>query len=247
MKYLITIACFLAVLTLVTIFIISPTAPPEKNNVVVKVNNNNITSSMLERSEKNRPSYHENREEFINSVVVEQLLIQQAKKQKIDQEPEFREAIKNYYEQSLIKILLERKNQSLDDTVSEEEIDQFLDYFGKTITFTIAQGSGTLAKPEIKWDDAGTETELFDNLSTIMQSLVVGLESGAERTFFDTGNEWFAIRVDSISGKTSGDSANVPRETIRSIIATHKREQKLYSWINGLVTDADISIHEDNR
>ena len=74
---------------------------------------------MLAESEKNRPSHHENRQEFLKSVVVEQLLIQEAKRQKIDQEPQFREAIKNHYEQSLVKILLERKNQSLDETVTE--------------------------------------------------------------------------------------------------------------------------------
>ncbi len=247
MKYLLTIVCFLALLSLVTIFIIAPSPSPEKGSVVVKVNDNRITSGMLAESEKNRPSHHENRQEFLKSVVVEQLLIQEAKRQKIDQEPQFREAIKNHYEQSLVKILLERKNQMLDETVSDEEIDRYLSYFGKTVTFTIAQGSGSQAAPDVEWEAGSTKTERFDDLSTTLQPLLVGLQPGGTTTFFDTGNEWFAIRLENLTDTPSGDLTNIPREMVRSIITTHKREQKLYGWINSLVSSADISIYEDSE
>ena len=247
MKYLITIACFLAALSLVTIFIILPSSPPEEKSVVIKVNNSSITSSMLEKSEKDRPSYHENRLEFLNSVVIEQLLLQEAQKQKIDQEPQFRDAIKNYYEQSLIKILIERQNQSIDDKVTEKEIDLFLGYFGKTVTFTIAQGTGNQITPEIDWSTGSTKTELFDDLSSTMQPLVAGLQPGNTRAVFDTGNEWFAIRVDNLAGNSEPGITIMPREMVRTILTTHKREQQLNSWINRLVSNADISINEDKN
>lgn len=247
MKYLISIACFLALLSLVTIFIISPSPSPEEKSVVMKVNDSSITSSMLEKSEKGRSSHHENRQEFLNSVVIEQLLLQEAQLQKIDQEPEFREAIKEYYEQSLIKILLERHNQSIDDTVAEEEIDLFLSYFGKTLTFTIAQGTGSQVTPEIDWSAGITKTERFADLSSTMQPLLVGLQPGDTRAVFDTGNEWFAIRVDTVAGDTSPDTTTIPREAVKAIITTNKREQQLNSWINELVSKADISIKEDKQ
>ena len=247
MKYLITIACFLAALSLVTIFIILPSSPPEEKSVVIKVNNSSITSSMLEKSEKDRPSYHENRLEFLNSVVIEQLLLQEAQKQKIDQEPQFRDAIKNYYEQSLIKILIERQNQSIDDKVTEKEIDLFLGYFGKTVTFTIAQGTGNQITPEIDWSTGSTKTELFDDLSSTMQPLVAGLQPGNTRAVFDTGNEWFAIRVDNLAGNSEPGITIMPREMVRTILTTHKREQQLNSWINKLVSNADILITEDKN
>jgi len=247
MKYLITIGCFLAVLSLVTIYIIAPSPAPDEKSVVLKVNDSTITSSMLEKSEKNRPSHHENREEFINSVVIEQLLLQEAQRQKIDQEPAFREAIKTYYEQSLIKILLERQDQSIDDTVSEEEIDLFLSYFGKTITFSIAQGTGDHIAPEIDWSASNTQKERFGDLSTTMQPLLVGLQPGDTRAVFDTGNEWFAVRVENITQESKSDPKTMPRETARSIIRAEKREQQLNSWINKMVSGADISIKEDNN
>ncbi len=247
MKYLISIACFLALLSLVTIFIISPSPSPEEKSVVMKVNDSSITSSMLEKSEKGRSSHHENRREFLNSVVIEQLLLQEAQLQKIDQEPQFREAIKEYYEQSLIKILLERHNQSIDDTVTEQEIDLFLSYFGKMLTFTITQGTGSQVTPEIDWSAGTTKTERFDDLSSTMQPLLVGLQPGETRAVFDTGNEWFAIRVDNVAGDTSPETATIPRETVKSIITTTKREQQLNSWINELVSKADISIKEDKQ
>ncbi len=247
MKYLIIIVCFLAALSLVTVFIILPSSPPEEKNVVIKVNNSSITSSMLERSEKDRPSYHENRLEFLNSVVIEQLLLQEAQKQKIDQEPEFRDAIKNYYEQSLIKILLERQNGSIDDNVSEEEVDLFLGYFGKTITFTIAQGTGNQITPEIDWSAGSTKTERFDDLSSTMQPLLAGLQPGSTRAVFETGNEWFAVRVENLTGNAPPGNTPIPREMAQSILSTYKREQHLNSWINKLVSNADISINEDKN
>lgn len=247
MKYLITIICFLAALSLVTILFLLPSSSPDTKDVVVTINNSSITNSMIEESEKQRSSHHEDHAEFINSVVIEQLLLQEAQKQKIDQEPEFREALKDYYEQSLIKILLERQNSEIDDQVNDEDIDLFLGYSGKTITFTIAQGTGNKITPEIDWEISETKTELFDDLSTTMQPLLAGLQPGETRAVFDTGNEWFAIRVETITGQSNPDNMTMPRDMARSIIARHKREQQLNNWINNLVSNADISINEDNK
>ena len=45
----------------------------------------------------------------------------------IDQEEDFRHSIQNFYEQSLTKILLERKYDSFESNPSRQEIDRFLE------------------------------------------------------------------------------------------------------------------------
>jgi len=245
MKYLIVIGCIIGVFSLAAIVSIWPEKQIEDEDVVITVNNLKITRNMLDTSEQGRSSHHANREDYLNSVIVEQILIQEAQKQNIDKEPAFRQSLKNYYEQSLVNILLERQNQTVDVTVSDEEIDSFISYFGKTITFTVAQGSGESITPEIDWADSTTSTVLFDDLSSTLQPIIAGLQPGNTRTVFDTGNEWFAVKVESIEGTTSAAVETIPKDMIRKIIATHKREQQLNAWINRLIAEANISIKEE--
>ena len=241
MKYLATILGIILLLTIATLAIIWPEKQPAKEDIVMTVNDYTFTSAMLAQSEKQRSSHHESWKDFLDSIAIEQVLIQEAQRQKIDREPAFRQSIKNYYEQSLVKILLDRQNHVIDAGVSEQEIDSFLSYSGRTITFTIAQGEGTTT-PEVDWSNGKTSTELFDNLSSTLQPVLAGLKPGNTRAVYDTGNEWYAARVDDVSGSPSSDTASIPRETIRSIIENHKREQQLNQWISRLITDADISI-----
>jgi len=241
MKYLAAILGIILLLTIVTLAIIWPEKRPTKEDIVMTVNDYTFTSAMLEQSEKQRSSQHESWQDFLDSIAIEQVLIQEAQRQKIDREPAFRESIKNYYEQSLVKILLDRQNQAIDAEVSEEEIDLFLSYSGKTITFDIAQGEGTIT-PEVDWSKGTTSTELFDNLSSTLQPILAGLMPGNVRTVYDTGNEWFAVKVNEISDSPTSNASSTSRETIRLLTKNHKREQQLNQWISRLITDADISI-----
>lgn len=245
MKYIITIFAIIAVFSVATVVIIWPEREPDEKDVVMTVNNHKVTATMIEQSQRHQASHHESRDDFLNSVAVEQVLIQEAQRQKIDNEPAFRDAIKNFYEQSLIKILLERKHQNIDDSVSDEQIDMFIANFGKKFTFSIIEGSGPPETSGLDWNQSRKSTELFDNLSTTLQPVLATMKPGESRAIFDTGNEWLGIRVDAVSGTTVEDIP-VPREMVRKIIATYKRQQQLNSWVNKLMADANISIKKEH-
>ncbi len=112
---------------------------------------------------------------------------------------------------------------------------------------TGAQGTGNQITPEIDWSAGSTKTERFDDLSSTMQPLLAGLQPGDTRAVFETGNEWFAVRVDNLTGNAPPGNTTIPREMAQSILSTYKREQHLNSWINKLVSNADISINEDKN
>jgi len=245
MKYLITIISLICALSLATLVIIWPNDSPDEKDVVLTVNDSKMTSTMIEKSKNRRSSHHEGATEFLNSIIIEQLLIQEAQRQKIDQEAEFRDAIKIFYEQSLIKVLLDRKNKQIGDDVSDTEVDAFFSYFGKAITFSIAQGSGTRINPEIDWGISTTQTKLFDDLSMTLQPILVGLQPGNTRTVYDTDNEWFAVRVDDITEGNSHEEPDITREKVQSVIASHKRGQQLNMWVNTLISDANISMKKE--
>lgn len=243
MNYLLTILLIVITLSCGTFFILWPDKAPPENEIVMTVNNQSITEEMINESQRHLPSHHSDEQDFLQSVAIKQVLLQEAKKQNIHKEKAFKEAIKNYYEESLVKILIDRQHQSINDEVTQEEIDTFLNTFGKTITFSKAQGRERSSNPEIDWANSSQITELFDNLSSTLQPVVAGLLPGNTKAVFDTGNEWFAIRVDKIDGETSTE-ALPPKEMIINLIAMHKRQQQLNAWINRLVTNSEILIKE---
>ena len=247
MKYIITIIGIIVVFSIAAITIMWPDNEPEDKDVVMTVNNLKVTDDMIESFKRHQSSHHGNLEEFLNSIAIEQILIQEAQRQKIDSEPAFREAIKTFYEQSLIKVLVDRQNEKLDDSVSDEEIDDYLSCFGKTFSFSRTQGKGPISSPELDWSGAEKNSSLFDELSSTLQPVLAGLAPGESRTIFDTGNDWYAVRVDSISEETSQTAPTIPREMVRKIIADYKRQQKINSWINTLIANAKITIRKETE
>ncbi len=245
MKYISTILAIIILFSITTVIIIWPEREPADKDVVMTVNNSKVTNTMLENSRKHQASHHETHNDFLNSVALKQVLIQEAQRQKIDKEPAFREAIRNFYEQSLIKVLLERKNQTVDDHVSDREVTAFMANFGKTFTFLTINGSGHPDTSQIDWSKGRKITERFDNLSTTLQPVLANLEPGNSLSVFDTGNEWLGIRVEKITGTTNKKVAISP-EMVRKIIATYKRQQHVNSWVNTLMADAKISIKKEN-
>ena len=246
MKYLISIICLLLAVTILTVVVLWPQHPTSPDDVVLTVNDSQITLDMIEKTKIERASHHDDRSALINSVIVEHLLIQEAQRQKIDEEPEFREAIKTFYEQSLIKILLDRRAAQINNGVTEQEVDTFLSYLGKPITFSTVRGSGTVIDT-IDWSKSRRNTVLFDDLSSTMQPLLAGLEPGKSRTIFDTGNEWFAVRVEEIGPLEQEEKSDLSRERVRSMIAASKRDEQLNSWVNSLLLEANISIKTDQE
>lgn len=67
------------------------------------------------------------RSEFINDLILTQLLIQEAKKRQLDGRERFRQTIQRYWESTLIRDLLAEKEEQLraSTIVSQEEIEQY--------------------------------------------------------------------------------------------------------------------------
>lgn len=65
----------------------------------------------------------ENRAKFLENLIQTQLLIQEAKKQKLDEREAFRQTIERYWQSTLIRDLLAQKGEELKKTtvVTEEE------------------------------------------------------------------------------------------------------------------------------
>ena len=244
MKYLVIILTIILAITAATFLFIWPDQPKVKKDVLVTINGHDITRSDIQE-EGAMGSHHESSGDFLNTVINKQLLIQEAQRQSIDQEPSFRKELKDYYEQSLIKVLMERKDASLQVQVSDGEVENFLDSFGKTYTFMLLKTREPLTADFLKKNGA-LHSALFEDLSENLQLILAGLKPGEMAMEFETGNENSAILLEKIEG-TGNRSSLISPEKARKILEEHKKRQLITNWINDLRRNASVTLHQQKE
>jgi len=121
-RYLFTLAIFL----LGIILGCQPTG--QKKDVVARVNDYEITKDKFEQEFKDSiyggVDTLESRQKFLDSLIDRKLILQDAQRQGLDKKEGFLNMIERFWEQSLLKIALDKKTQEIDSStmVSEEEM-----------------------------------------------------------------------------------------------------------------------------
>ena len=102
--------------------------------VVAQINKYKMTADDLRYELGNVPydnmellGTKEGRQEYIDSLVDKELLLQEAQHQGLDREKDFMKSIESYWEQTLLKLLLERKSKEISGLVHvyDNEIDRY--------------------------------------------------------------------------------------------------------------------------
>ncbi len=244
MKYLRIVFAIVLMITIATLFYMWPNRPLEKKDVLVTINGHDVSRNDIQ-ADGFSGSYHQTGAEFLDSVITKEILINEAQKQNIDKEAKFRKELKEYYEQALIKILMERENASIQVKVSDQEVENYLNCYGKTYTFLLLKSSAPPSLSDLK-KEGTPHSGRFEDLSESLQLALAGLKPGERTMEFETGNENYAILLEKIEGTTDKNIA-VGKEQARKILEEHKRRQKINSWIAGLRKRASITIHKVDK
>ena len=107
--------------------------PSDKSDIVVRVNDRNITADefryALGESYKKgiAPLTEAAKGDLLDQMIKKELLIQEAKRRNLDQDEDFRRTIETYWEQTLIRNLIDRAGEELSGKiyVSKEDIADF--------------------------------------------------------------------------------------------------------------------------
>jgi hypothetical protein len=102
------------------------TCPAEKNrDVLARINNYEITKEEFEEEFKasgfSRFDTDESRKEFLDSLIDQKLILQEAQQKGLDKELGFLKAIERFWEQSLLKIALDKKTKEIAGSVSVKD------------------------------------------------------------------------------------------------------------------------------
>ena len=210
-----------------------------REDIALSINGQNVTMNEFNRLSANRPPYLDDEDDFINSLVTRKLLILEAKNLELDKGENFRWSIQNFYEQSLIKALMDIKFDSLDVRIEEEELDQYADLLQKSFLLTRFNFQNLAEANAIAGE--GEEIQIpFAELSYDMRARLLGLQEGETTEPVKTLSGYDVFRIGRI--ETMPDETPVSREEIRTMLREYKLEKEVNDWIAGLRDSADIKF-----
>lgn len=213
----------------------------EISKPAVVINDRIITESELLGLMKTKP-YYMSRDEFIDSLVTRQLLIQEAVRQEINKEEHFRESVEKYYEQSLIKILLDRKLSSLEVAVEPEEIEKYQNLADSRVIIS-KFGYASLEEAKTGKDRSPQKIESdFADISDELKYVILGLEEGQSSKPVVSGMGVLVYRLDGIIPREEVSPAirEMDESRIVDFFRDKKREALMEKWTQELKEKAEI-------
>jgi hypothetical protein len=244
MKYLYIILAIIGAATALTLFFILPEKRLPRQDVAISINGHDIGKDTV-KMEGKRHGYHADQQtEVFDTLITRELLIQEAERQAIHKEESFRLSLKNYYESSLVKTLLDRQNSKLQVTVTDADVDKYISFLGKLVTFTRLDKIPQSAA-EASTAKGISNTALFSDLASSVRLLLASLQPSQYGVKFDTGTDNYALRLDSIQPSQESVAKTVDRQKIREMLEEYQKEQQMNRWLLELRKNATITIHKE--
>lgn len=242
MKYIIIILLLIFAATSATLYFVWPEKSLDTANVAVTVNGHNLGKNHVQAAGVNNGYHSEEYADLLDSAITRELLIQEAQRRNLDKEESFRLSLKTFYEESLIKTLMDREYAKPTKEITDIEVDRYLSYFGKTVIFSrLAVVDNTVQDPE---DGTVIQNEvLFDDLADPMKILISSLQPGEHAVQFDTGHEQYAIRLEAVGEANGSITAKPDRERVKQMLEEYKQQQQIDDWLHQLRNNASITIH----
>ena len=249
MKYVVYII-LIALISTVGLFLMDRSSHKTTvKDYVIRVNGKLITASELAQQLNQQPALLGDSTNYVESLITRELLIQEAKRQKIDQEEPFRRALKNFYEQSLIKILIDRKMRSISYTPTQEEIRAYRNLMGRKVSFTLTKVDNSeinaSAKDVVEKNASNQISDLFDNLALPLRISLLFLKPGEKTRPLNILGGRYIIKLKQIGPSTKVD-AKLTDEEIATIITEFRREQMFKKWLDELRKKAKVEVHTKN-
>jgi len=239
MKYIYYIMGIVIVLTIGVALKLSQ-LKVEISEPAIVINDRIISENELDERMKSG-SYHSHGGGFLESVITRELLIQEAVRQGINKEEAFRKSVENFYEQSLVKILIDRKFQSLIPKITDDMVEKYTGLSGKTIQFTkfVYRNKEDIQKgsPQSSVEIKNNFENMSDSLKYSLLLLKPGERSAPERT--ETG--FVVYRLDNAAISTDAKpETDIPQ--IKEFLSNQSKKIQFDSWLEQLKTSADIQI-----
>jgi hypothetical protein len=246
MRYIYYIIFILIALSAAIGYVLSPSHISQKDAALV-INDRIITTDEFNALYSARPREAGGKKDFINALITKELLIQESEKEGIDREESFRRSIQSFYEQSLIKLLMDRKLASLRADISDEELDRYFALTGGTVRLTMFSFSNAEEAGKGEYKNGKRMSLHFENLSEDIRSALLRVTEGKMTAPVKCGDSYLVIRLDKVIAPASTITSPQEREKIKEMLSNERREQMIDDWVAGLRKKASIRILVDGK
>ncbi|MHB8766020.1 MAG: SurA N-terminal domain-containing protein [Deferrisomatales bacterium] len=205
-----------------------PGAAPD---AALVVNGQVISRPEFDRRYRASPFYPADPRGFADHAVTQALLIQEARRLGLDQDEAFRASLQNFYEQSLVKSLMDRQYRSPAPDADDAEVARYLALAGRTVRFTVLGPAAGQEAPR---------SARFEELGGPVRLRLAALAPGERTEPFRVSEETVSIRFDGLEGPPP-DAAPDPARA-RRMVVNDRREQAVDDWLWGLRSAARIEL-----
>jgi len=195
--------------------------------VAIIINDRVITSDELKSLYEHQQPYKQSKEDFINSLITKELMIQESKKLGIDKEEPFRRSIQNFYEQSLIKQLIDRKITSTSVTINEEDVNNYINLMNKKYYVSIFTFNNTEEAEKGALSQGEKRVLSFDSMSDEIREKIINLKTGEHTLPIKSGDKYIVIRVDRIEELKNITINEKEREKIKNMLLDEKKKNMI--------------------
>ena len=217
----------------------------------VRVNEHSITDEEYRKAYEEKASTSPvppDKKQFLDDLVTREILIQEAKQLGLDREESFRRSIQNYYEQTLLKNLTQRKMSDIHVSVSEGEVTSYYERMGKVYELSVitlpTEREALEAIRNFPSGKAERKILHVDDIPPLMLDAVLALKTGEvspRPVACDKG--FFVFRLDGYKREPVPPLDTV-REEIRKSIEARKRQGEMEKWLEGLKRNSRVTINE---
>ena len=250
MRYIYVVAGLIIVLAGISGITLLRPAPPLSREAV-RVNDHTITVDEFQKAYEEKAAtcvVPPEKKQFLDDLVTRDILIQEAKRLGLDREEPFRRSIQNYYEQTLLKNLAQRRLADIKVSVSEQEVASSYEGMGKVYELSVITSpdereakeavrtfpAGRVEKRSLHVDEI--PPEIVDSVLALRVGEVLQRPVPCEKGFF-------VFRLDGIKREPVPPLDKV-REEIRKSIEEKKRQKEMEKWLEELKRNSRVTINE---
>lgn len=249
MRYIYIVAGLILIIVGISgMTLLKPRTPVSRE--AVKVNGRLVTLDEFAKAYEEKAAtcpVRPDKKQFLDDLVTREILIQEAKRLGLDREEPFRRSIQNYYEQTLLKNLTQKKMSDIKVSVSEEEIASYYASMGKAYELRVitlsSEHEANEAVRNFPSEKVKRRTLQMDEIPHEMLDAVLALKAG-EVSLIPRPCEGFLVFKLEGYRKTSVPPLERIHDEVKKTIEEKKRRNEMERWLEGLKKNSRVTIKD---
>ncbi len=220
---------------------------PSSHNAVIIVNKKTVSLEEFNDRFKNT-SYPNDKNDLIHSMVLKELLVQEALNHGIQNRKDFIKGVKEHFEQALAQAMVDQKYRAIEVNVEDEKIDRYIELDNKILHLTVLNYKDLEAVKQGLHDSEEKMSLPFDKLSQDVKFELLNIVKGQCSSPSCSQSDGCSVfRLDSIQPAPLTKKNLTDRDAIRRIIAEQKKERLMAEWLEKLKSQAFISLQNHSK